>query len=479
MTSPERGAIAAFALAVLGVLSILTGAWIRLVAGERDVVRLDGDELQGRSLAQAGIEHTLAWFADPASFSHTYTVGGTTTCLPPASPGDVFRKRCAAADGLPSFRASDNTPQFGGTLENSGVFVQWSDASSLLRSPAVVSTDHRASIPAVRLDVRLLAPSSPDAVVTVVSRAVVGRSTVVVRAELADGPWRGSTQAVFTGELGTNTIPVRIHWGGVAINSGWDATGMLDRIPRLADTVPVTGLEYVSEPGSDRWAAITASGSIIGPPPDGRGFAVPFDHLRQHTIVPRIGLWGYQALKAYARRHGRYFATRGTGLLYPNDAEVGISPTTVFASHSGDRRLLFIDTLDRTPPREDNLEALRATVDFVDVDAYVGAHLAITPGLGRSVVLDSPSAPDDPDGPPVARDVTIHGAHYRGALVVAGALAADARARIVGTLAAHQGVRDPSAFEVWYDAALRSGNRPGFPPVVVKPGSRRVIVTGG
>ncbi len=479
MIGSERGAIAAFALAVLGVLSILTGAWLRLVVLERDTARLDGDELVARSLADAGIEHGLAWFADPASFAEPYAVGPTLICRPPSSRGAVFRKRCAGADGLPSFRASDGTPQFGGTPESPAVLVQWSDPQSLLRAPAVISPDATPALPAVRLELRVFAPLSPDAVATVVSRATAGRSSAAVRAELAAGPWRGSTQAVLTGSLGTNTIPVRVHWGGIAIDGALDAGELLDRIPQRSDAAPVTGQDYAAEPGRDRWAAISASGAITGPPTEGTGFAAPFEHLRQHTAVPRFGVWGYDALKAYAKRHGRYFTTRGTGLLYPDDTGTGLSPTAVFGAFSGGGRLLFIDTLDRTPPREDNLETLRATVDFADVDAYVGAHLAITPGPGRAVVLDAPSAPDDPDGPPLAQDVAISGVHYRGALIVAGALEADARARIVGAIVAHQGVRDPGAFEVWYDVALRSGYRSGYPAVVVKPGSRRPIAGAG
>jgi hypothetical protein len=95
------------------------------------------------------------------------------------------------------------------------------------------------------------------------------------------------------------------------------------------------------------------------------------------------------------------------------------------------------------------------------------------------VTLDSPPALDDPKGPSVARNLAVDGVHFHGTLVVAGAVGADARVRIVGTLVARQGVRDAGAVEVWYDAALRSGYRSGFPPVVVKPGSRRSVVEGG
>jgi hypothetical protein len=380
------------------------------------------------------------------------------------------------AEDLPSFRAFDGAPQFGGSPDAPAVLVQWDDATALLRPPDKLSGDPPQVVRVIRLELRLFAPQSPDAIATVVTRATVGRTIAAVRAELTEGPWRGATQAVFAGDVQSNAIPMRVHWGGIAIDGGWDASAWLGRIPRRSDTAPVNGEEYAVEPGSDRWAAIAASGAIVGPVPDESGFAVPFDHLHQHVDVPRIGLWGYKALKAYAQRHGRYYATRGTGLLYPDGGESGLSPTSVLASHSGDRRLLFIDTIDGTAPREDNLDTLQATVDFVEGDAYVGANLTIIPGHGRSVVLDAPSAPETSAGHPLVRDLRIEGVHYHGVLVVAGLLEAEARTRVVGSLAALQGVQNAGAFEVWYDAALRKGYRAGFSPVVIKPGSRRAIV---
>ena len=447
------------------------------MVAELDRARLDSDALQATSLARAGIERVLAWLADPASFAEGFTVQSPTTCLAVLIPQDVFRKRCVDADGLPSFRATDGAPQFDGTLQSPAVLVRWGDAPSVLHAPAVFPVGPPQLTPSIRLELRLFAPVNPDAAATVVSRATVGRSTAVERAELAEGPWRGATQAVFVGDARTNPIPLRVHWGGIAVDGTWDASEWLDRIPRRSETAPVNSEAYAVEPGSDRWAAISASGPIIGPTVDGGGgFVAPFDHLYQHADVPRIGLWGYDALKAYAKRHGAYYATRGTGLLYPDDAEGGLSLTSVLASHSGNRRFLFIDTIDGTPPREDNLDVLQAMVDFVNVDAYVGAHLTIVPGRGRPVVLDAPSAPETSGGGPLARDVEIEDVHYHGVLMVAGVLGAATRTRIVGSLAVLQGVRDAGAFEVWYDAALRRGHRSGFSPVVVKPGSRRAVV---
>lgn len=476
MKGGESGAIAAVALAVLGVLSVLTGAWIRLVADQRESVRIEGDYFIANSLAQTGIERILAWFADPASFNEPYTVDPTTACRSAGAPGTVFSKRCRDADGLPSYRASDGAPQFGGTAERPAVLVGWDEVGSLLDRPPMAPLDSPARSSAVRLEVRLFAPTTPDSAATVLSRAEVGRATAIVRAELMEGPWRGLTQAVFAGVVGSNAVPIRTHWGGVAIAGGWDASEVLDGIPRRSDEAAVDGHDYVVQPGSDRWAMITASGPIIGPLSSGGSFVAPFAHLSQYAAVPRVGLWGYEALKGFARRHGRYFTTRGTGLVYRDDAGPGLSPTMVFGSFHQGRRLLFIDTLDRKPPREDNLETLHVSMDFVSGDAYVGGHLTIVPGPGGSVVVDSPSGPATPDGPPLAREITINGVHYRGALVVAGHLAAEARTRIVGSLVALQGVRDTNTFEVWYDAGLRSGYRQGFPPVVIKPGTRYIYI---
>jgi hypothetical protein len=57
-----------------------------------------------------------------------------------------------------------------------------------------------------------------------------------------------------------------------------------------------------------------------------------------------------------------------------------------------------------------------------------------------------------------------------------GDLSATGRVNLVGALAALRGVRDAGAIEIWYDASVRQGYQSGFPPVVVKPGSRRSII---
>jgi hypothetical protein len=218
-----------------------------------------------------------------------------------------------------------------------------------------------------------------------------------------------------------------------------------------------------------------ASGPVVGVPRDADGFAAPFQHVQEAVAVPPPGIWSYEALKAFAMHHGIYYATRGTGLLYPSDGGPGISPSAAMAAHSGAGRLVFVDTMDGTAPRDDNLDTLEMAVEYLDAAAYVGAHLRLAPGAGRSVRLDTPPPPETEDGPPMASGVTVDAVHYRGALIVAGDLSTGGAVRLVGALTALRGVRDAGGIEVWYDAALRKGYRSGFPPVVIKPGTRRAI----
>ncbi len=473
---PERGAVAAFALGVLVLISLLAGSWLRLVAAQVEAAGSAGIEGQARLAAEAGIERLIAWFADPSAVSADVDVVQTGDCGPPVDRRAVLLKRCVGADGLPGYVGVGGVTQFGGTLDEPGLRITWSEAAAALTGPWPAAEGPRPAPPSIRVDIRVFAPRSPNAVATVVSRATVGGASAAIRAELSEGPWRGFQYAVATRRLGgTQTIPVRVHWGATAVDDALDATALVDRLPRLDPFAPVTGSAYPSEPGADRWAGLIASGSIAGLPRDEDGFAPPFAHVREGAGVSPFGIWSHAALKAFAKRHGRYFATRGTGRLYLDDGGPGVSPAAVAAAHSGPDGLLFIDTLDGESPRDDNLDTLDLALDHLDATAYIGAHIRVVPGIGRAVTVDSPPDPAQPDNGPAVSGLTIEGVHYRGALIVAGSVSVDGRLRLVGALAAFRGVRDAGAVEVWYDAALHSGYRAGFPPVVVAPGSRRQI----
>lgn len=473
----ERGAVVVMALLVLGLLSVLVGAWLRVVAAERDAVRREERVIQAEFLADGAVERVLAWFTDPATFDGAAAITETGGCRAARDPSEVFLKRCIGAAGLPSFTSSDGRAQFTGTWDRPDLFYPWDATTDLtVEVPNPGENAMAVASPAVRGEVRILAPDSPDAVATVVSRAMVGADAdVTMRVELVEGPWRGVPGAIYAGAAGPGPFPVRVHWGDVFVEGPLDVREDLDRLPRHRVDAPVNGEPYVVEPGADRWLEFNAGGKILGPPRNDTGFAEPYAHLHEDQAIPKLGVWDYAALKDYAKRDGRYFTTRGTGLLYPDDREPGLTPGAALVSPSGDRKFVFVDTLDRGSPGTDNMETLRFDLDRADADAYVGAHVVLTGLQGRSVVVDTPSVEGAPSGAPVAQGVTLSLVHYVGALLVAGTMETRNRVNVVGAVAAGRGFVDTGGLELWYDSRLATGYRHGFAPVLVKPGSRRRI----
>jgi hypothetical protein len=482
----ERGAILVVALVTVGLLSVLGGAWLRVVTAERETVVREEREILARSLADAGVERVLAWFADPASFAGPGVFRQTSACSAPSDHAAIFRKRCLGAGGLPGFRGVDGSSQFRGTATSPDLVYAWNtiedlSIESILQDLNLSWPSLRSVASTIRTEIRLLAPRSPDAIATILIRASIGQdATAIVRAELIDGPWRGISEAIHAGVATPGPIPVRVHWGDIFVDGPLDVTTIADRLPRRDSDAMINGEGYILDPGSDRWLDIRAGGTISGPlVPNGQGFLAPYAHMHQNTPSPESEVWGYQALKRYAQRHGRYLTTRGTGLLYDNDQGPGVPPNAVFTSSDDESRkpgIVFIDTLDQQPPRADNLEQLRVEFGFARADAFVGAHLVMTGAAGRSVVVDTPAEEGNPSAGPAVRGITLSGIHYVGALLVAGRVRVENRVNVFGAIKAGQGFDDVGGLEVWYDETLKTGYRKGFAPVLVKPGSRRYIV---
>lgn len=477
MIRAERGAVLVVALLSLALLSILAGSWLRVVMAERDAVGREARVIQAEFLAEGAVERVLAWFADPSTFLGPATLndGG---CRPARDSDEVFRKRCVGTAGLPAFTSADGVAQFAGTWDRPNVLYRWdSTTDPLWEIPAPLGNAvPGVSAPAARGEIRILAPAGPDAVATLVSRAVVGADAVVtLRIELMAGPWRGIPGAIHAGEGGPGPFPVRVHWGDIFVEGSVDVEDALNRIPRNRLDAPMNGEPYpVDEPGADRWLEISARGTILGPPRDGAGFAEPYTHLHENQAVPMAGIWSYAALKTYAQRNGRYFTTRGTGLLYPDDREPGLTPAAVLASGTGGE-FVFVDTLDRRSPGPDNMETLHVALDHADADAYVGAHIVLAGLDGRSVAVVSPGV--EASGPPVAQGVALSRVHYVGALLVAGTVTTRNGVNVFGAVVATGGFVDAGGLELWYDSRLATGYRKGFAPVLVKPGSRRRIIS--
>ena len=466
MNRSERGAILVIALVTLAVLSVLGGVALRVASDQLRQTRQAEREGVAFQLADAGIERILAWFAEPSHYpgpSGTLLAG---PCAMPVEPTDWFRKRCVGRNNVASYTTADHRAQFVGRSDSPDITVIWSSPLDTWGTPP-----SGRAIPTNAVQIHLWGPSSVDTIATVSSRATVGSETVALRAELIEGPWSGLVGAIYAGKAGPGPFPVRVHWGDVFVNGPVDLNPVWDRLPRHDSEAIVSESPYSIEPGSDRWFDLTASGQILAPitPVNGR-FEEPYGHLHSDEAVPRLGVWAYEALKGYAKRYGRYFTTRGTGLVYPDGKDPGLTPSLLFATGSGNHQdLLFIDTLDQRAPRSDNLERLNVELNGVELDAYIGAHVKLSGGAGKSVTVNAlPEEMPVPSGGLVLSPI-----HYRGVLLVSGEVETEGRVNVFGAIAAGQGFLDRGGLEIWYDIHLAQGYRKAFTPVLVKPGSRR------
>jgi hypothetical protein len=192
------------------------------------------------------------------------------------------------------------------------------------------------------------------------------------------------------------------------------------------------------------------------------------------------GKLNLQNIKRVAKRFGRYFAIDRAGLLYPQgvvEQGRGISPDEVFRSQgSGDQLgLIFIDTLDQTPPRPDNLGVVKLQVPYFEGVAVVQGHVVLAPpsGSGQSIGVLSPPPVDQ--GKDVARmPVQLAGMHFNGVLIASGDITVDGRVRLYGAVASGGTIASAGSgnrLEVWYDHELGRGFYRGLPVVYRAPGT--------
>ena len=186
--------------------------------------------------------------------------------------------------------------------------------------------------------------------------------------------------------------PVSVHWGELKVGGDLILT-QADEIPLRSALAPVTGQAYDEmTQREDRWMEGWIGGTVqVTHVPSDQTPSFPSNlHVAQNP-VPGVPLdqWPYEHIKRVAKRFGRYFAIDREGLLYPQDIVEpgrGISPDEVFRSKgNGDQLgLIFIDTLDQTAPRPDNLGIVRLQAPYFEGLAVVQGHVVLAP-LGRTV----------------------------------------------------------------------------------------------
>jgi hypothetical protein len=156
------------------------------------------------------------------------------------------------------------------------------------------------------------------------------------------------------------------------------------------------------------------------------------------------------------------------------ESDPGLSPAEVLPSQTVGQSLglVFIDTLDGTAPRGDNLGTLVVDADYLEGVLIVQGHVRMKPGgTGRSVSVLSPS-PEGMSSLGSRIPVTLSGIHLNGLLYAAGTITVERPTGVYGAVLTSATVTGSGAatwLEVWYNSDFGKGLFRGLPVVYRAP----------
>jgi len=475
----QQGIALLGAMVVALILSLLGATLLNLAGQENVSAGLASEAAVAQQLADAAGELVVAWFHRP----QTTTSASQLTSL--------REKRNLDGEGAPSFFDASGRSQFVGTADQPDVRLHTSNPSDhrLLNDPETGMFRTMTGLGQVE-ELKIYAPSKPgllctiDTTVTTNTNPSVRQSILMQLGALDLPPLRAAVQV--GRHLGRfqpgSESPVSVHWGELKVGGDLILT-QADEIPLRSALAPITGQAYDEmTQREDRWMEGWIGGTVqVTHLPSDQTPTFPSNlHMAQNPIpgVP-FDQWPYEHIKRVAKRFGRYFAIDREGLLYPQgivEPGRGISPDEVFRSEgSGDQLgLIFIDTLDQTAPRPDNLGIVRLQAPYFEGMAVVQGHVVLAPtGSGQSVGVLSPP-PIDQSKDVVRTPVQLSGMHFNGVLHVSGDITIIGKVRLYGAIAAGGTITSTgsgSSMEVWYDHDLSRGLYRGLPVVYRAPGT--------
>jgi len=475
----QQGIALLGAMVVALILSMLGATLLNLAGQEAASAGLAGQSAVAQQLADAASELVVAWFHSP----------GITASVPKLTP--LREKRNHDKEGAPSFFHASGRSQFVGTADQPDVRLQADNPldNGLLNDPETGMFRTMAHLGKVE-ELKVYAPSKPGLLCTIDTTVVthtnppVRQSILMQLGALDLPPLRAAVQV--GQHLGRfqpgSESPVSVHWGELKVGGDLVLT-QTDEIPLKSALAPVTGQAYDDMTSrEDRWMEAWIGGTVQMTQPSSEQVpSFPHNlHIGQNPIPGvRFDQWTYEHIKRVAKRFGRYFAIDREGLLYPEgvvEPGRGISPNEVFQSRgAGDQHgLIFIDTLDQTAPRLDNLGVVRLHAPYFEGMAIVQGHVVLAPsGSGQPIRALSPPQIDQ------SNDVTrtpiqLSGVHFNGVLHASGDITISGRVRFYGAVAAGGTITSAasgSGLEVWYDHDLSQGFYRGLPVVYRAPGT--------
>jgi hypothetical protein len=466
----ERGASLIGAILLVVILSMLATVSLSLAVEELESHRAAGDEAAARHLAEAGAGLVLRWFHDPSS-------------VPNGAVRDLLTRRHEHPEGGPSFFDADGHSPFTGTEDRPDIVLDAARPADnrLLNDGWLRSLNVLGRIRSLAI----YGPTRPGLLCTVQVTAEAHGLTRALAVQLGERALPPIRAAVEIGNRGPvpaagAPLPVWIHWGDLVVN-GDVQLGAVREVPAKTWLAPVTGESYSGQMRpEDRWLDLFVGGEarFLPASPDPAPAHV---HVHQE---PTPGLpksrWDYEAMKRAALRDGTYYARGQDGLLYRHgtiEPGLGLTADDVLRSATvGDHHgLVFVDTLDRTPPRADNLGTITVHADYAEGVFVLNAQVTFAPlGAGKSLPVLSP--PPDAQVPGEARiPVELAGIHLRGVLVTPGDVMIEGQPRIHGAVVAGGKIESApgssARLEIWYDDDLRTGLIRGVPLVYQAPGT--------
>jgi hypothetical protein len=477
-TNNQQGIALIGAMVLVLILSLL-GATILNLAGQEAISSNVGREaVLAQQLADAAGEVVVSWFHSPQAKSAGSAFSAT------------LAKKNHDAEGILSFFDQAGRSQFVGTMGQPDVLLETAAASDYqaLNDPRTGMFHALRHLGRIE-ELKVYAPSTPGLLCTVDVRVATHtnppfRQSVLMQLGSVDlPPLRAAVQV--KQNLGLfqpgNEASVSVHWGDLTVGGDF-VVGRAEELPVQSRLVPVTGLGYDEmSHREDRWMDAWIGGDVrMTQFPAGELPALPHNIHPQQTPTPGIQLdrWNYEHTKRIAQRHGRYFAIDRDGFLYPDGVVSpghGLTPDAVFQSKGpGDNLgLIFIDTLDQTAPREDNLGTLRLHTAYWEGHLVMQGHVVVAPiGSGQSISALSP--PDtDQVADQVRTPVQLSRVNFNGVLSAAGNITAAGSARVYGAVVTGGTILSSAGgrLEVWYDHDLFQGLYRGVPLVYRAPGA--------
>ncbi|HEY5932605.1 MAG TPA: hypothetical protein VIT63_06795 [Nitrospira sp.] len=475
----QRGIALLGAMVIVLIVSVLGATLLNLAGQEAISAGMGNQAAAALHLADAAGELVMGWFHSPMS----------TAAVPQISL--LREKRNRDAEGRPSFFEPSGRSQFVGTANQPDFRLHAGDPADdrILNDPENGLFRVMTDLGKVE-DLRVYAPSNPgllctvDATIATHANPPIRQSVLMQLGALDLPPLRAAVQV--DQQLGVfqpgGESPVSVHWGDLKVGGNL-VLGRVEEIPSQSALAPVTGQGYdETAQREDRWMDAWIGGKVrVIQQPSGQTPSVPHNVHQGQNPTPGIGLdqWNYEHLKRIAKRFGRYVAIDREGLLYPQgivEPGRGISADELLRSQGpGDQHgLIFIDTLDQTAPRADNLGVVKLHAPYVEGMVVVQGHVVLAPsGSGQSVTALSPRQTDQ-GADPARTSVQLSGMHFNGVLYAASNITVTGKVRVYGAVVAGGTIVSDSPgnrLEVWYDHDLGQGLFRGLPVVYRAPGT--------